>query len=208
MGIPTEMVGKTFGRLRVLALAPSKSSHGHYLYFAICECGTFTRSNGSRLRSGSTQSCGCLQKERTSAAVKKHGKRWTTEYSIWLSMKGRCENPKNAHYKNYGGRGVDVSDSWKYFENFLADMGQRPSKKHELDRIDNNGAYEKGNVRWTLRYVNSRNTRQNVWVEYKGLMLCLSDAAKAAGFKQQTISKRYAAGDREEKLFRPVPVKD
>lgn len=85
------------------------------------------------------------------------------EYRAWDAMKSRCYNPKARGYAGYGGRGIAVCDRWRYsFENFLADMGERPSPEHSLDRIDNDGNYEPGNVRWATRSEQQRNrTRFN-----------------------------------------------
>lgn len=87
------------------------------------------------------------------------------EYSLWHSIKARCHNPNCLQFHNYGGRGISVCKRWlKSFEAFLQDVGKKPSAKHELDRRDNDGNYEPGNVRWVLRFENCRNTRRSVWV--------------------------------------------
>jgi hypothetical protein len=84
----------------------------------------------------------------------------TPEYNAWVSLNQRCKNPKNPRWKDYGGRGVTVCARWRdSFEAFLADMGPRPSSEHSIDRINNDGNYEPGNVRWATRaeqYANRR----------------------------------------------------
>ena len=83
-----------------------------------------------------------------------------SEYSIWADVKKRCYNKNSIAYKNYGGRGIKMCDSWfGSFDSFYADMGPRPSEKHEIDRINNNGNYEPGNCRWTTRFINGVNKR-------------------------------------------------
>jgi hypothetical protein len=83
------------------------------------------------------------------------------EYSIWRQMRQRCSNSRNTSYKLYGGRGISVCARWDTFENFLADMGRRPSPQHSLDRFPNNdGNYEPGNVRWATAKQQANNRRQ------------------------------------------------
>lgn len=87
----------------------------------------------------------------------KHGMYGTSTYKAWTSMKYRCLTPTCHAYKSYGGRGIKICNRWMDFENFFKDMGEKPNKYFELDRIDNNGDYEPGNCRWTDRKVNGRN---------------------------------------------------
>jgi hypothetical protein len=84
----------------------------------------------------------------------------TPEYNAWCMMRARCGNPKNNSYHNYGGRGIKVCERWaSSFESFLADVGRKPSPKHSLDREENNGDYEPGNVRWSTRRTQTLNRR-------------------------------------------------
>lgn len=90
---------------------------------------------------------------------KKHGMYKTITYRTWTSMKARCKNPSVNRYEYYGGRGITYDTKWETFEGFYEDMGKRPSKRHQLDRIDNDGNYTKDNCRWITRSKNQRNKR-------------------------------------------------
>lgn len=104
------------------------------------------------------------------------------EYRVWIDMRRRCRDPKLRNYPNYGGRGIAVCDRWQTFENFYADMGPRPSKRHSIDRHpDNDGNYEPGNCRWATREEQRNNMRNNRWVEYRGRRMSLRDAIRSAG---------------------------
>lgn len=87
----------------------------------------------------------------------RHGGNKMPEYYIWSSMKARCQNKATWNYSRYGGRGIAFCDEWNFFSNFIRDMGKRPSKKHQLDRIDPNGQYCKNNCRWTTPQTNAAN---------------------------------------------------
>ena len=125
---------------------------------------------------------------------KKHGMHETTEYQAWESMKKRCLNMNDKSYLNYGGRGIKVSEEWLLFVNFFKDMGLKPTPKHSLDRIDNNGNYEAGNCKWATRSEQLRNKRTNVFIEYNGLKLCVRDWSKKTGIHENTIHYRLKIG--------------
>jgi hypothetical protein len=155
------LTGHRYGRLLVLRRGP-KLSGSFACWYAQCDCGNSTLVRGRDLRSGNTTSCGCRRHELTKAIAnlrKTHGMSRSAEFRIWMHAKMRCENPKDAAYNNYGGRGIRMCDEWKNsFEAFFAYMGERP-KGLELDRIDNNGDYRPGNCRWTTRSVQMKNRR-------------------------------------------------
>lgn len=103
----------------------------------------------------------------------KHGqatrdKGTTRVYRTWLSLRDRCLNPKSAAYPRYGGRGITVCKRWDSFENFYADVGEPPTPKHTLDRINNDKGYSPNNVRWATRKEQSNNISTNTWVTYEG----------------------------------------
>ncbi len=110
----------------------------------------------------------------------KHGhvknKRATPEYKAWQHIKSRCYNLKDKSYADYGGRGIIMCDEWiDDFSKFLEDMGERPSKIHSVDRIKNEGNYEKNNCKWSTRKEQNKNKRNNIWIEYKGELIVQPD---------------------------------
>lgn len=135
----------------------------------ICDCGNIGIVRMGELRSNVSKSCKCQKKDSTIKRNTKHGFAVRldrpTEYNIWKNMKKRCKNPKTKAYKDYGGRGIKVAQEWdKSFVAFYNHVGPRPSKAHSLDRIDNNGNYEPGNVRWATadqQANNKRNSKKN-----------------------------------------------
>ena len=154
-----DFINQRFGRLVVIEKT-DKRSGTNVIWKCKCDCGNEVFVSSSNLRSGHTQSCGCLQKERVSKAKTTHGMRFTSEYYSWNNMKARCYNPNYKHYKDYGGRGITICDRWRdSFENFLEDMGSKPSNKHSIDRIDVNGNYDPENCKWSTSQEQARNKR-------------------------------------------------
>jgi len=157
--VALDLTGKKCGRLTVIQREGS-NKHKQAIWRCLCECGNETIVVASKLKSGYTQSCGCLQRERTSKASKIHGlSSKTSEYHIWAAMMQRCENTNNVDYEYYGARGIKVCERWKTFANFIVDMGKKPSEKHTLERKDNNKGYNKGNCVWENRTTQARNQR-------------------------------------------------
>lgn len=157
-----DLTGQIFGRLTVAWPAGKTKNCGHVLWLAFCSCGEFVTVWSNNLRSGRTQSCGCLGREQITKHGHARGYRVTPEYMSWAAMLQRCTNPNTSNYSRYGGRGVTVCDRWTGehgFENFLADMGLRPEGT-TMDRFpDKNGNYEPGNCRWATAKEQARNTR-------------------------------------------------
>lgn len=146
--------GNRYGRLIIVAAYVEKRNHG-WMHEVKCDCGAVKLVLGKSLYKGDSKSCGCLQIERST----KHGKTKTDEYKVWCAMITRCTNQNQDGFKNYGGRGIAVCDEWGDFDQFLKDMGKRPSKNHSLERVDNDLGYSAKNCVWAGRFAQSQNQR-------------------------------------------------
>ncbi|HFK1476726.1 hypothetical protein OCF13_26385 [Bacillus tropicus] len=154
-----DLTGKKFGRLTVVERVEN-DKYKNVRFRCICDCGNHKVIYRNALATGRTVSCGCYNKEATSKRAKIHGNSKTPEYSAIISIIGRCENPKNPEYNNYGGRGISVCERWRSSPGlFVEDMGERPSPNHSIDRIDVNGNYEPSNCRWATLSEQGHNKR-------------------------------------------------
>lgn len=125
----------------------------------------------------------------------KHGLSYTPEYRVWQTMRLRCTEPSNPAWKDYGGRGITICRQWLDSpEQFLADLGPKPSAAHELDRRDNDGPYSPDNCRWVVRKVNCRNRRSNRLIEFRGETKPLAEWAEEFELPRDTLKKRMDAG--------------
>lgn len=133
------------------------------------------------------------------------GTRQTPEYSTWKHMKGRCQNPTDANFADYGGRGIKVCDRWQNFDNFLEDMGQRPASGWSIERDDVDGNYEPGNCFWTPPGTQQGNQRRTHRVEVNGVEMSLHAAAVLLGKNPVTVQNRVRLGwSPDDALHQPV----
>ncbi len=179
MGIGIDLTNKRFSRLLVTRRVKVDGAR-NAMWEAICDCGNLTV--GAAANFGKTKfSCGCLRMEactevlRGNTYQRTHNMCSSVEHATWTKMKQRCHNPNNPKYPIYGARGIVVCDRWRdSFENFYADMGPRPSKRHSIERQNNEGNYEPSNCVWALPIAQGRNTRQNHNVTMDGKTLCIT----------------------------------
>lgn len=171
--IASDFIGQKFHKVTVI-------SQGERPKLALmeCECGKRFVDEVSKFRGGHKKSCGCNY-ERHGKAVQ--GMK-IPEYGVWCNMLSRCNDPKAGGYRNYGGRGIKVCDRWFYsFKSFLDDMGERPTPKHTLERVDNDGNYEPLNCKWATREEQGRNRRNTHPVFIKGVRHSFRSACKEIG---------------------------
>lgn len=181
------MTGKQFGRFLVLSERRGNGAN-KVMWLCLCGCGTKKVIDGAALRSGHTQSCGCLRKEGGHVT---HGMSKTNPvYAIWSSMKARCSNVRCKEYVFYGARGITVCDRWKNsFSAFVDDMGKRPSGC-SIERIDNNGPYSPENCRWATKTEQANNKRNNRRITFRGKTKTISEWSERIGIKRNTLYKR------------------
>lgn len=186
------LVGCRFGRLVVDEFAGIRNRH--YYWRCQCDCGQKTMVDAGKLRSGHTQSCGCLLNERrveshTTHGHAKQGAR-SAEYGIWVSMRQRCNSESSSSYGRYGARGVKVCSRWGSFSVFLEDMGPRPSALHSIERINVNGDYEPSNCKWIESRLQARNRRESVIVNYRNSQTQLSGLCESKGLNYHAVWQR------------------
>jgi hypothetical protein len=152
-----DLTGDQYSRLTVISQAGQMDS-GHRRWLCRCSCGSEVTVAGTELRSGDTKSCGCLRRETTAKLNVTHKMTSAPEYRTWATIIRRCTNKNTKDYKYYGGRGISVCAEWVgNFEAFFQHVGKKPSPKYSIDRIDNNGNYEPGNVRWATHQQQMQN---------------------------------------------------
>lgn len=193
-----DLIGRKFGRLLVIKI--SNNINSRIRWDCICECGNYKTIDSAHLLSGHTKSCGCLYLENIKTINLKHGQSIgdsTSEYMTWKAMKGRCYDPNNNAYHNYGGRGIKVCRRWlNSFDNFYRDMGKKPTIAHTLDRHPNiNGDYKPSNCRWATAKEQGRGRRNNKWLVYNGKKMILQDWANYLGIDRMSISIRLKKGE-------------
>lgn len=197
-----DITGQRFGRLTVLGPIASKRNGTRWL--CVCDCGRKTEVRGSCLRAGTVKSCRCSW-----GRTPTHGMTNTLAFQVWHGMKDRCSNPKNESYPHYGGRGISICAEWvNSFEAFYEHVSKLPHFQDEgysIDRIDNDGNYEPGNVRWANVIEQRRNQRRNRFITIDNVTRTAIEWASISGIASTTIRKRLDMGWSEyDAVFKPI----
>jgi hypothetical protein len=183
-----DLTGQTFGRLTVIEKAREKTRDGRVQWVCSCSCGTRpVIVRGHSLQSEDTRSCGCLSEEAVRARFTIHGHTNSRTHRSYLAAKGRCRNSNNVDFADYGGRGIEFR--FKNFEQFLAELGERPEGK-TLERIDNDGHYEIGNVTWATHQQQANNRRGNRRVTAFGRTRTIAWWSRESGVPARLIHQR------------------
>lgn len=186
--VRADLVGMKFGMLKVVSF--SHIDNNRSVWNVDCECG-----KSKKVRNGDLQkikSCGCYSISNLKKRTTTHGKaNKTPEYRAWGNIKTRCLNENSDRYNDYGGRGIKICDRWKdSFENFLLDMGERPSASHSIERVKNDGNYEPSNCKWASKIEQANNKRNNKFVldmETGVFYSSVNEAAELNNIHAQTI---------------------
>jgi hypothetical protein len=196
-----DLTGRVFTRLTVLA----KVRRDKKIYYqCLCQCGKETIVYGSKLRRGSTKSCGCYGREQAAARLTTHGMRQSRVYKIWWRMVTRVTNPNDADYPRYSKLGI--AEEWKKFEGFYADMGDVPDGL-SIERVDNEVGYFPGNCVWATTFVQSINRRNTIKITWQGETKPLLVWSKQLGLSYDRTYRRYKAGMTPDKILSKEPLK-
>lgn len=199
MPVIKDLTGKRYGRLVVSHMyIGTEVKPRPVKWVAMCDCGNVTLVWGSSLPTGNTKSCGCLSREMSRERVYMHGMSHSKLHGKWLQIKNRCNNPNYPKYHRYGGRGIRVCEEWQDFTMFFADMNS-PFEEHvarhgeantSLDRIDVNGNYEPGNVRFATVLQQNNNRGNNYLLTHNGKTQTLAEWSRETGICWGTIRSR------------------
>lgn len=183
--------------------APTKD--GKARWKCLCICGKTYEATGTHLRAGNGQSCGCLKGDRISKKNSRHGLTGTKEHKAWDSMIQRCTNKNDKDFNRYGGRGIKVCESWiKSFEEFLSNMGNAPSKKHSLDRIDVDGNYEPSNCRWADAKTQASNKRNSVYADNEKISLLWDRFGSSPIYQRALWRMKHKGMSMADAVFQPA----
>lgn len=199
MNIAVELLGQSFGRLVVVGRAPNDGRFTRWN--CKCACGADVIVRTASLRTSNTASCGCLRADELSSRRFKHGAKGSAEYTTWILMRDRCNNKNNGSFAYYGGIGVKVCPRWDDFKLFLADMGEKPSATHSIDRIKHDIGYEPSNCRWATKKEQARNRRITKKVIVGGIERPIAEWAELSGLSCATVSKRLSNGWKPERAL-------
>lgn len=176
-----------------------KDKHHTYSWECRCDCGKVCVKSSNVLQRGVEYCSNACQLRKTNL---KHGASYTREYRAWVSAKSRCFTPSHKNYPTYGARGIKMCEEWvNDFQAFFDHVGPAPTDKHTLDRIDCDGNYEPGNVRWATQQEQNNNRRDTILVDVMGETIALADMARKYGLNYGSVFARYSRGLRGNDLL-------
>lgn len=205
-----DLTGQTFGRLTVVCRVEGAA---RVKWECQCSCGNTKQVQSNHLTTGKIVSCGCWLKESVSQRRFRHGAPHSSDpllrstYQTWCNMRRRCGNPRNKDYARYGGKGIAVCERWSVFQNFLDDLGIKPTAEHGIDRIDYKKGYEPGNCRWADVMTQALNKSDIILLEYKGKKLPLTEWCRMLDKKPEMVRSRIRAGWSTERALETLPRK-
>lgn len=200
MGSFIDLTGERFGRLNVFEREPATPENvkNGAMWKCKCDCGNTVTVKSNSLRSGHTKSCGCYHNERTVEVNTTHGKYKNNIYRVWSSIKERCCNPHNKKYLRYGARGIAVCEEWKNdfsaFYDYVSRLPHFGEAGYSIDRINNDGNYEPGNVRWADFVMQNNNLSRNHLLEYGGKTQSIAQWAREIGMSYSALHSRIKRG--------------
>lgn len=193
-----DYAGQRFGRLTVVHFSHrhrTPSGQTKLKWRCRCDCGESVVVGSASLAGGNSRSCGCLAREVRGKARVTHGMSHTTEYTIWKGLNARCNDKSATSYHRYGARGIKVCKRWAgSFEAFIGDMGRRPTPRHSIERVDNDGDYSPENCEWALPAEQARNRRSSVLVRIGNETKCATDWALENGVNPKNAQRRIRRG--------------
>jgi hypothetical protein len=184
-----DLRGHRFGKLFVVEVTDIRRGSA-VVWKCKCDCGRETLVGAGQLTLGLTKSCGCYRRDKAREKAI-HGMADTPEYRAWIAMRRRCQIPTEQNYGNYGGRGITVCDEWsKSFVDFYAHVGSRPSPEHSLHRINNDGNYEPGNVKWGTSQEQQNARRCTIYLTLDGQRRTAMEWSRHLGVSHHVITNR------------------
>jgi len=203
----SDVIGKKIGKLLIIGKAPGIKGR----VVCLCDCGNTTIKYVANIAVSKTHSCGCEVRRMCGERHYIHGgcKRIQHEklYDIWQHIRSRCENPKDKRYKNYGGRGIKICKEWKDYSVFRNDMSGGYNPGLQIDRIDNNKGYSKGNCRWATIKQQANNKTTNRFITFQGQTLTQRQWEERLGLRKGIICQRITVLGWDEERALTTPYK-
>lgn len=207
-----DITGETYGFLRAVEYR-GKTSHNQAIWSFVCiapGCGRVVEAPAFHVRNGSKRSCGCATNALKSEGKKKHGIAHTPEYTSYRAMLDRCTNTNNPLFHRYGGRGIAICERWLGVDgpaNFYADMGQKPSANHSIERVDNDGNYEPSNCVWATRAEQMQTRSTTRLIEFGGKAMSIAAWERHLGFGLGVVRDRLNRGWPVDEALTRLPSK-